>query len=182
MESPVDRDRSRRPQIHHTLVAVDDIGRQVGQRTVKATTEGHLPAIEWAAQWPQVQFALDDCRHVTRRLESDLLRRGYAVVRVKTQLMAVHRRSARQPGKSDPIDAQAVAMAALREENLPIAQLDGPTREVKLLSDHRRNLVCERTKLINRLRWHLHELETLNLSFPCGGSGGIASWMSSPNG
>nr|WP_271209814.1 hypothetical protein [Rhodococcus wratislaviensis]GLK34576.1 hypothetical protein GCM10017611_14240 [Rhodococcus wratislaviensis] len=34
----------------HTLVAVDDIGRQVGQRTVKATTEGHLSAIEWAAQ------------------------------------------------------------------------------------------------------------------------------------
>lgn len=52
---------------------------------------------------------------MTRRLEADLLRRGYAVVRVKTQLMAVHRRSARQQGKSDPIDAQAVAMAALRE-------------------------------------------------------------------
>ncbi|MDV7246308.1 transposase [Rhodococcus oxybenzonivorans] len=100
-----------------------------------------------------------DCRHVTRRLESDLLRRGHAVVRVKTQLMALHRRSARQPGKSDPIDAHAVAMAALREENLPIAQLDEPTREVKLLSDHRRNLICERTKLINRLRWHLHELD-----------------------
>jgi transposase len=81
------------------------------------------------------------------------------VVRVKTQLMALHRRSARQPGKSDPIDAHAVAMAALREENLPIAQLDESTREVKLLSDHRRNLVCERTKLINRLRWHLHELD-----------------------
>ncbi|WP_128642426.1 IS110 family transposase [Rhodococcus opacus] len=143
----------------HTLVAVDDIGRQVGQRTVKATTEGHLSAIEWAAQWQRVQFALEDCRHVTRRLESDLLRRGHAVVRVKTQLMALHRRSARQPGKSDPIDAHAVAMAALREENLPIAQLDEPTREVKLLSDHRRNLVCERTKLINRLRWHLHELD-----------------------
>jgi transposase len=86
----------------HTLVAVDDIGRQVGQRTVKATTEGYLSAIEWAAQWPQVQFALEDCRHETRRLESDLLRRGHAVVRVKTQLMAVHRRSAHQPAKSDP--------------------------------------------------------------------------------
>lgn len=35
-------------------------------------------------------------------------------------------------------------MAALHEENLPIARPDEPTREVKLLSDHRRNLVCER--------------------------------------
>ncbi|MBP2214775.1 transposase [Rhodococcus ruber] len=143
----------------HTFVAVDEVGRTLGQQTVKATTAGHLSALEWAAQWPQVQFALEDCRHVTRRLEADLLRRGYAVVRVKTQLMAVHRRSARQPGKSDPIDAQAVAMAALREPNLPIARLDGPAREIKLLSDHRHDLVCERTKLINRLRWHLHELD-----------------------
>jgi len=80
-------------------------------------------------------------------------------VRVKTQLMAVHRRSARDRGKSDPIDAHAVAMAALREPNLPIARLDGPSREVKLLGDHRHDLVCERTKLISRLRWHLHELD-----------------------
>ncbi len=36
---------------------------------------------------------------------------------------------------------------------------DGPAREVKLLSDHRRHLVTERTILVNRLRWHLHELD-----------------------
>jgi transposase len=143
----------------HTFVAVDDAGRKVGELTAKATTDGHLTVIEWAGRWSQVQFALEDCRHVTRRLEADLLRRGHQVVRVKTQLMAVHRRSARERGKSDPIDAHAVAMAALREPNLPIARLDGPSREVKLLSDHRHDLVCERTKLISRLRWHLHELD-----------------------
>lgn len=142
----------------HTFVAIDDVGRKIGELTAKATPDGHLTVIEWADRWPQVQFALEDCRHVTRRLEADLLRRGHQVVRVKTQLMAVHRRSARERGKSDPIDAHAVAMAALREPNLPIARLDGPSREVKLLSDHRHDLVCERTKLISRLRWHLHEL------------------------
>lgn len=98
----------------------------MGQSTVKATTDGHLSAIEWAAHGRR-------CPPLTRRLESDLLRRGHAVFRVKTQLIAVHRRSARQPGKTDPIDAHAVAMAALREENLPISRLDEPTREVKLL-------------------------------------------------
>lgn len=116
----------------HTFVAVDDVGRKVGELTAKATLDGHLTVIEWAGRWPQVQFALEDCRHVTRRLEADLLRRGHRVVRVKTQLMAVHRRSARERGKSDFIDAHAVAMAALREPNLPIARLDGPSREVKL--------------------------------------------------
>jgi transposase len=143
----------------HTLVAVDEVGRKAGERTVAATSEGHLQALEWASRWPAVRFALEDCRHVTRRLEQDLLAAGCAVVRVPTQLMAAARRAGRQPGKSDPIDALAVAHAALREPGLPAARLDGPAREVKLLSDHRRNLVTERTILCNRLRWHLHELD-----------------------
>jgi len=143
----------------HTLVAVDELGRKLGERTVTATSDGHLQAVEWAAQWPQTQFAVEDCRHLTRRLEADLLRAGHRVVRVPTPLMAAARRSGRQRGKSDPIDAEAVALAALRHPDLPVACLDGPTRQVKLLCDHRRDLVTERTKLVNRLRWHLHELD-----------------------
>jgi len=56
------------------------------------------------------------------------------------------------------LDALAVARAALREPGLPLARLDGPERELRLLVDHREDLVAERTRLINRLRWHLHEL------------------------
>jgi transposase len=74
-----------------------------------------------------------------------------------THLMAAARRGGREKGKSDPIDALAVAHAALREPDLPTARLDGPAREVKLLSDYRHILVPERTEPINRLRWHLHE-------------------------
>jgi transposase len=106
-----------------------------------------------------VIFALEDCRHLTRRLEQDLLSAGHRVVRVPTRLMADARRGGRRPGKSDPIDAEAVALAALRHPDLPVAELDGPTREVKLLVDHRRVLVAERTRIQNRLRWHLHELD-----------------------
>src|SRR4029453_1474324 len=105
----------------HTLVAVDQVGRKLAERTVAATSDGHLQVVRWAAQWPQPQvtFALEDCRHLTRRLEADLLRAGHRVVRVPTRLMATARRSGRQPGKSDPIDALAVAQAALREPDLP---------------------------------------------------------------
>jgi len=110
----------------HTLVAVDEVGRKLAVRTVAATSEGHLQAVEWAGQWPQVVFALEDCRHLTRRLEADLLRAGHRVLRVPTRLMAGARRASRTPGKSDPIDALAVAHAALREPDLPAAQLDGP--------------------------------------------------------
>jgi transposase len=131
----------------------------LGERTVAATGEGHLALVQWASQWDAAQFALEDCRHLTRRLERDLLSAGWRVVRVPTRLMAGARQGARQPGKSDPIDAEAVALAALRHDGLPVAELDGPTREVKLLVDHRRDLVAERTRIQNRLRWHLHELD-----------------------
>jgi transposase len=143
----------------HTVVAVDQVGRRLGERTVRATSDGHLELLRWSAQWPQVTFALEDCRHLTRRLEQDLLAAGQAVVRVPTRLMAAARRGTRRPGKSDPIDAEAVALAALRHPDLPVAALDGPTREVKLLVDYRRDLVRQRTRVANRLRWHLHELD-----------------------
>ena len=40
-----------------------------------------------------------------------------------------------------------------------MAKLEGAGREVRLLLDHREDLVGERTRIQNRLRWHLHELE-----------------------
>ena len=143
---------------NHTFMAVDEVGRKVGEKTLAATTEGHLEALAWAEQWQERSWAIEDCRHLTRRLESDLLKGGEAVVRVPTKLMAAERRGDRERGKSDPIDALAVARAALREPNLPVARLDGPSRELKLLVDHLEDLVRERTRMQARLRWHLHEL------------------------
>ena len=142
----------------HTFVAVDDVGKKLAERTLPATSEGHLDALEWAERWSERRWAIEDCRHLTRRLESDLLTAGEAVVRVPTRLMAGERRGGRERGKSDPIDALAVARAALREPDLPVAQLDGPARELKLLIDHREDLVRERVRMQARLRWHLHEL------------------------
>lgn len=142
----------------HTYGVVDEVGRELAHRTLPATTEGHLSAIEWASAWPERTFALEDCRHLTRRLEGDLLRAGERVVRVPTRLMATARRTGRERGKSDPIDAVAVARAALREPGLPVAQLDGEARRIRLLVDHREDLVAERTRMQSRVRWHLHEL------------------------
>ena len=142
----------------HTLVAVGAAGRQLAETTVPATSAGHLDLVRWAERRPERSWALEDCRNLSRRLEVDLLRAGERVVRVPPKLMAGARLGGRQPGKSDPIDALAVARAALREPDLPAAQLDGPEREVRLLVDHRDDLVAERTRAMNRLRWHLHEL------------------------
>ncbi len=142
----------------HTVVAADEAGAEVGSITVAATPEGHLKLVKWAARWPERRWAIEDCRALSRRLEADLLKLGELVVRVPPKLMAGVRRSARTRGKSDPIDALAVARAALREPDLPIAQLDGPSRELRLLVDYRESLVKDRTAAQNRLRWRLHEL------------------------
>jgi transposase len=142
----------------HTAVVVDEQGRKLAERTVQATLAGHLELRAWAERWTERQWALEDCGHLSRRLEAELVRAGETVVRVPPKLMAGARRSSREPGKSDPIDALAVARAALREPDLPTARLDGIEREVRLLVDHRDDLVAERTRAQNRLRWHLHEL------------------------
>jgi transposase len=145
----------------HTVVAVDDVGRQLGTKTTQATTsEAHLELVRWADRFGRERrWAVEDCRHLSRRLEADLLAAGEQIVRVPPKLMAQARDAARTYGKSDPIDALAVARAALRHPDLPMAQLDGPARELRLLVDHREDLVAERTRAINRLRWHLHELD-----------------------
>ena len=143
----------------HTFVAADGNGRQLAEKTVRAVPEGHLEALRRASQWPERVWALENSRHLVRRLEQDLLVAGEAAVRVPSRLMAESRKKGRQRGKSDPIDALAVARAALREPGLPVARLEGVSREVRLLVDHREDLVGERTRMQNRLRWHLQELE-----------------------
>lgn len=144
----------------HTFVAVDEVGRELGHRTFPATTPGHQDAVRWArkAFGAQLRWAIEDCRHLSARLERDLLDGGQAVVRVPPKMMAEHRRIARTRGKSDPIDALAVARAALREPNLPVACHDEVSRELKLLVDRREDLVKHRTATINRLLWRVHEL------------------------
>ena len=128
----------------HTVVAVDELGRELGVRTTTATTtEDHLELLQWAAQFGADRvWAVEDCRHLSRRLERDFLAVGERIVRVPPKLMAHARDAARTFGKSDPIDAVAVARAALRHPDLPAAQLDGPARELRLLVDHREDLVA----------------------------------------
>jgi transposase len=144
---------------------VDQVGRQLGAaRTFRTTDAGNLQLLRWAergvgADGAQVVFAVEDCRHLTTRLERSLLSAGARVLRVPPKLMAGARECARTRGKSDPIDALAIARAALREPDLPVAEHTHASRELKLLVDHREDLVADRTARQNRLRWHLHELD-----------------------
>jgi transposase len=157
----------------HTLAAVDAAtGRVVATRTVEAKLDGMLAAWRWAHGLDDERvWAIEDCRHVSGRLERCLVGQGERVVRVPPKLMGQSRRGQRTAGKSDEIDAVAVARAALREgvESLPTALLDQDAMEIRLLHDHRNDLVAERTRHQNRLRWHLVELDAeLEAALPAG--------------
>jgi hypothetical protein len=80
----------------HTIVAVDPAGVEIGSVTVAATTDGHLRAMQWAAKYTQRQWAIEDCRALSRRLEGDLLGVGERVGRVPPKMMARTRATARQ--------------------------------------------------------------------------------------
>jgi len=146
----------------HALSAVDEgTGRVRGSREINADESGHQAAVRWARTLDEERvWAIEDCRQVSRRLEQALLAAGERVVRVAPKLMGASRRGERERGKSDQIDAQAVARAVVKDgvDRFPVAYLDERAMEVRLISDHREDLVRERTRMQNRLRWHLLEL------------------------
>lgn len=151
--------------------AVSQTGELRGVRETGATSEDFDRALRWARDLDdELVWAIEDCRHVSGRLERFLLARGERVVRVPPKLMAGARKGGRQAGKSDAIDALAVARAALREgiETLPGAELDEQALEIRLLLDHHDDLVAARTKDQGRLRWHLHDLQC-PIDVPTGG-------------
>jgi transposase len=145
----------------HTAAAVDGLGVEIAHRTVPARPAGNGQLVEWArAVDEQRVWVIEDVRNVSGSLERFLIDRGETVVRLAAHLMAGARRGARTRGKSDPIDALAIARAALREgaENLPTARLAGPEREIRQLALYRERLLDMRTRLSNELRWQLHDL------------------------
>ena len=144
-----------------TAVAVDEVGRAVAELTVGSPAE----LVAWSGSLDAERlWAVEDCRQLTGALERRVLAAGESLVRVPPKLMAPERRAGRARGKSDPIDALAVARAALREPRLDRPRAgEAALRELKLLVDHRDDLVDERRRVQQRLRWLLHDLDELTV-------------------
>src|SRR6516165_2531539 len=101
----------------HALAAVDDgTGKVRGHCEIAADDAGHLAAVRWARGLDDERvWAIEDCRHVSQRLEQALIAAGERVVRVPPQRMGASRKGEREPGKSDEIDALAVARAVVKD-------------------------------------------------------------------
>src|SRR4051812_8428497 len=101
----------------HTVAAVAAAtGELLGEQTVQVGRRGFGALLRWARGLDGDRvWALEDCRHVSGSLERFRIERGERVLRIPTHLTAKARRSARQRGKSDPMDAVNVARAAVQE-------------------------------------------------------------------
>src|SRR5688572_9252227 len=87
-------------------------GELVCDRAAAARKAGFAQLLDWARELGGERvWAIEDCRHVSASFERWLLGRGERVVRVAPKLMAQTRSAQRQRGKSDALDAVAVARA-----------------------------------------------------------------------
>ena len=106
------------------------------------------------------RWAIEDCRHLTRRAggrSAPRRRAGLPRPDAVDGRRAPQRSRARQVRRQSMRSRSPARPGANRAS--PGRRLDGPPRELRLLVDHRDDLVAERTRLQNRIRWHLHELD-----------------------
>ena len=147
----------------HTVAAVAAAtGELRGEQTVQVGARGFDALLRWARGLDGERvWALEDCRHVSgvAGAVSDRPRRAGVADPDAPDLPALARAlaSAASPIRSTRI---AVARVALQEglESFPVAHLDGPELDLRLLVDHRERLVRQRVALNSTLQWHLHDL------------------------
>src|SRR4029453_15764569 len=141
-----------------TAVAVDETGRPRAERTLQSAEEG---VGAWASELGAERlWAVEDCRHVTGALERELVAAGERLPRV-----APERTGPEATGGGGR--ARAGARARGPRLHWPRAGEEG-LRELKLLVVHRDDLVDERRRAQQRLRWHLHELDPTLAGAPGG--------------
>lgn len=84
------------------------------------------------------------------RCLQDLADAGFKVFEVPALLTHGERRRRPAQGKSDPVDALAIARAVARGDGLANPKLGGIYEELKLLVDERKSLVVRKTQLVNK--------------------------------
>lgn len=131
--------------------AVDELGREVETRTFANDSSGHRAAFEWVSSFSEGRVVGIECSgSYGAALAWSLMDRGEDVREVPPALTWRERNRKRSDGKSDPVDALAIARVVAREQNLPVPKRAGLTVDLRLLNEHRDQLIRHRTRLANR--------------------------------
>ena len=147
----------------HVLVVLDEAGRSCGGRTIANAPEGWGAALEWVRgqQQQHTCWGVENSGSLGKGFAQFLLAQGEVDVReIVPHRTAQYRRRGRSQDKTDTADALAMARLLRAEgEVLPRVQPDDLSTELRLLSDHRDNLVTERSRLINQLHAQMLQLD-----------------------
>jgi transposase len=140
--------------------AIDPIGRVLEVAQFDNDPKGHRRLLSWRrCHEGEVRIGIESSGNYGNGLARMLIAAGEDVYEVPSNLS--HREARRQGrGKSDPIDAVAIARVVAREETLPRPRVDQANEDLKLLSDHFDQLKRHRTRLANRIH------KTLVVSHP----------------
>jgi len=137
----------------HSLVFIDAVGTVLSKLTIQVNDEGYAQAIEHGNRYGEVEWGLEGTGLYGHGFAEALLKTGALVYEVPGAFTKRHRKHASRLGKSDVLDAQAIAEAVLREyERLPKYQQFDEQEAMRLMYDRRDRLVRQRTETINRVR------------------------------
>ncbi len=139
----------------HTIVISDE----------RATSdEGYAQALHIAEALGQVRWGLESTGCYGNAFAKVLANSGAEVFEVPGSYTKRHRRRSSRTGKSDALDAQAIAEAVLREsDRLPRFTESAQREAMRLRYEQRDRLVKQRTEAINRLRSAALRLNLRNL-------------------
>jgi transposase len=137
----------------HTAVAVDHLGRRLGELSVPTTAKGYERLLCWAEGFGPVRCAgIEGTRSYGAGLARHSKARGIEVLEVERPKR--RERSSRRNLKSDPSDAESAARAVLAGETSGVAKKsgDGCVEMIRALRTARRSAVKARTQAANQLQ------------------------------
>src|SRR5664280_3440698 len=113
----------------HVAVALDALGRRLGELQIAATTSGYGQLVRWVRELgPAARFGVEGTGSYGAGLHRYLRRHGLAVVEVnRPDRSTRHRR-----GKSDPIDAEPRGRIQLAHPSDQLAVAAGRGRDLQL--------------------------------------------------
>jgi len=143
-----------------TIEVIDEHGRVLATGKFGTQNRDYHSMLGYVRrQWPHHRWAVEGAQGVGRPLAQRLLADGETVLDVPAKLSArVRVFDTGNARKTDPVDAHAVAMAALRTPNLKVLTFDEEVVALRLLVDRRDELSALRVQTVNRLHRLLAEL------------------------
>jgi transposase len=145
----------------HVALALNDAGREVGDWRGPNSEQGWANLARWAASLAdERQWGIEGAWNYGRGLAQHLVALGETVFDINPRWTALRRRSARRPGKTDRLDASAVALLVRQEtETLPRVLSEDQTSLLDLLTTERDSAVAEATRLRNQIHALLMQID-----------------------